>query len=48
MKKLYGLLVLLILIAGGVLGFNYIYKVSPREFISEDSIAIYALSLIHI
>ena len=43
MKKLYGLLVLLILIAGGVLGFNYIYKVSPREFISEDSIAIYAL-----
>ena len=43
MKKLYGLLVLLILIAGGILGFNYIYKVSPREFISEDSIAIYAL-----
>ncbi len=43
MKKLYGLLVLLILIAGGVLGFNYIYQVSPREFISEDSIAIYAL-----
>lgn len=43
MKKLYGLLVLLILIAGGILGFNYIYKVSPREFISEDTIAIYAL-----
>lgn len=43
MKKLYGLLVLLILIAGGILGFNYIYKVSPREFISDDTIAIYAL-----
>lgn len=43
MKKLYALLVLLVVIVGGILGFNYIYKVSPRDFISEDTIAIYAL-----
>lgn len=43
MKKLYGLFVLLIIIAGGILGFNYVYKLSPRDFISDDTIMIYAL-----
>lgn len=43
MKKLYGLFILLIIIAGGILGFNYIYKLSPRDFISDDTIMVYAL-----
>lgn len=43
MKKLYGLIVLLIIVAGAFLGYNFVYKISPRDFISQDTIMIYAL-----
>lgn len=43
MKKLYGLIVVLIIAGIAFLGYNFGYKVSPRDFISQDTIMIYAL-----
>lgn len=43
MKKIYGLVVVLVIVIGAFLGYNFVYKVSPRDFISQDTIMIYAL-----
>lgn len=43
MKKIYGLAAVLVIVIGAFLGYNFVYKASPRDFISQDTVMIYAL-----
>ena len=42
MKKLVGLIVFILVILGGILGYKLVYKASPRDFITKDTRIIYA------
>ena len=42
MKKLVGLIVFILVIFGGILGYKLVYKASPRDFITKDTRIIYA------
>ena len=42
MKKRYILLFVIVVFIGFLAGYRFLYKVSPREFITEDTKIIYA------
>ena len=42
MKKLIGIVAVVVVILGGIIGYKIVYKLSPRDFITKDTRIIYA------
>lgn len=42
MKKLMGIVAVIVVILGGIIGYKVVYKLSPRDFITKDTRIIYA------